>query len=183
MKRRLATLVVASLVGLLALGVAATPAAAATTAEKLAVMSSFSQTSATSYNSWNAARLNQGAWAAYAFEWGTDYCSASPDQPLGFDFRLSCHRHDWGYRNYKVMGQFPANKARIDSAFYEDLKRKCATYNAIVRPVCYGLAWTYYEAVSTFGSLAVSPATIDAYAAKKAQAEARAAAATPRAAS
>ena len=73
------------------------------------------------------------------------------------------------------MGQFPGNKARIDSAFYEDLKRKCATYNAVVRPVCYGLAWTYYEAVSTFGSLAVSPETIDRYAAKKAQAEARAA--------
>ena len=179
MKRRLAAIVTAPLLGLLALGAVATPATAATAtvtpAEKLSVMSQFSQTSATSQNAWNSARLNQGAWAAYAFDWSTDGCSASPDQPVGFDFRLSCHRHDWGYRNYKVMAQFPANKARIDSAFYEDLKRKCATYNAIVRPVCYGLAWTYYEAVSTFGSLAVSQATIDGFAAKKAQAEARAA--------
>jgi hypothetical protein len=179
MKRRLAAIVTAPLLGLLALGAVATPATAAgatvTPTEKLSVMSQFSQTSATSQNAWNSARLNQGAWAAYAFDWSTDGCSASPDQPVGFDFRLSCHRHDWGYRNYKAMGQFPANKARIDSAFYEDLKRKCATYNVIVRPVCYGLAWTYYEAVSTFGSLAVSPATIDRYAAKKAEAEARAA--------
>ena len=154
----------------------ASPAAAAGIDEKLAVMSSWSQPTGASYDAWNAARQHQGDWASYGFDWSTDYCSTSPDQPLGFDFRLSCHRHDWGYRNYKAMGQFPANKARIDSAFYEDLKRKCATYNVIVRPVCYGLAWTYYEAVSTFGSLAVSQATIDRYAAKKAQAEARAAA-------
>ena len=49
---------------------------------------------------------------SYGFDWSTDYCSASPDQPLGFDFRLSCWRHDFGYRNYKAVGAFPANKSR-----------------------------------------------------------------------
>jgi hypothetical protein len=137
------------------------PAAAVTPAEKLSVMSSWSQTSVTSYNAWNSARQNQGAWAAYAFDWSTDYCSSSPDNPLGFDFKLSCHRHDFNYRNYKAMGQFSANKARIDSAFYEDLKRKCATYNVVVRPACTSLAWTYYQAVKQFGSVgAVSQADI-----------------------
>ncbi|GAA0902306.1 hypothetical protein GCM10009557_78320 [Virgisporangium ochraceum] len=174
MKRRLAAIVAAPILGLLALGAAATPAAAVTPAQKLSVMSTFTQTSATSYNSWNSARLNQGAWASYGFDWSTDYCSASPDQPSGFDFRLSCHRHDWGYRNYKDMSQFDANKARIDSAFYEDLKRKCGTYNSIVRPVCLGLAWTYYQAVSVFGNLAVSQAEVDKASAKKAQLEAQA---------
>ncbi|GGN50379.1 hypothetical protein FHR83_009165 [Actinoplanes campanulatus] len=130
------------------------PAFAVTPAEKLAALSSFTQTSASSYNSWSAARQNQGAWSAYAFDWSTDYCSASPDNPLGFDFKLSCWRHDFGYRNYKAVGAFSANKSRIDSSFYEDLKRKCATYTAVVRPACYSLAWTYYEAVSIFGSLA-----------------------------
>lgn len=134
----------------------ASPAAAVTPAEKLAALSSFTQTSSGSYDAWNSARQNQSAWAAYAFNWSTDYCSSSPDNPLGFDFALSCYRHDFGYRNYKEMGQFSANKSRLDSAFYEDLKRRCARYNWAVRPACYSLAWTYYQAVKQFGSVIVS---------------------------
>lgn len=142
-----------------AIGMAA-PAAAAP-ADKLAVLSSFTQTSATSYHTWLSARNNQGAWSAYAFDWSTDYCSSSPDNPLGFDFTLSCARHDFGYRNYKAVGQFDATKARLDSALYEDLKRTCATYSSVVRPACAALAWTYYQAVSVFGSFAaVSDADI-----------------------
>ena len=106
------------------------------------------------YNAWNSARLNQAAWTEYAFDWSTDYCSTSPDQPLGFDFRLPCRRHDFGYRNYRAIGQFPANKSRIDDAFYFDLRAKCATYNVFVRRACYSLAWTYYQAVQAFGGLA-----------------------------
>jgi hypothetical protein len=136
------------------------PAGAVTLDQKLSVMSSWSQTSADSQNAWLAARNNQGAWAAYGFDWSTDLCSDSPDNPLGFDFKLSCARHDFGYRNYKAVGQFPANKPRIDSYFYEDLKRKCATYNVFVRPACLGLAWTYYQAVKAFGSVRVSAADL-----------------------
>jgi len=144
-------------VGLLA---TATPAAAVTPAEKLSVMSAWSQSTTASYNAWNAARQNQGAWADYGFDWSTDYCSSSPDQPLGFDFRIPCQRHDFGYRNYKAVGAFPANKDRIDSYFYFDLKAKCATYNSFVRPACLSLAWTYYQAVAAFGSIAVSDADL-----------------------
>lgn len=175
--RRLVTLLTGTALSVLvAVGIAG-PAAAVTSAEKLSVMSSWSQTSASSQNAFLAARANQGAWAAYAFDWSTDYCSSSPDNPLGFDFRNSCVRHDFGYRNYKAMGQFPANKSRIDSAFYADLKRKCATYNAAVRPACDGLAWTYYQAVKAFGSIAVDQATLDHYAAVKAAGERQSAAA------
>ncbi|WUJ07034.1 phospholipase [Actinoplanes sp. NBC_00393] len=150
---------------------AAAPAYAVTAAEKAAVLSSFTQTSAGSYQNWNAARQNRAPWSAYGFDWGTDYCSASPDNPLGFDFKLSCWRHDFGYRNYKAIGAFSANKSRIDSAFYADLKRRCATYATAVRPACYSLAWTYYQAVSVFGSLtAVSNADLRAAADLKAQA-------------
>jgi len=155
---------------LLALALAA-PAIAATNDQKLSVMSTWSQPSVASYNGWNAARQNQGAWADYGFDWSTDFCSTSPDQPLGFDFRLSCHRHDFGYRNFKVMNAFPANKSRIDDSFYFDLRTKCATYNAFVRPACYSLAWTYYQAVKTFGNLAVSQADLNRAAALKAQGE------------
>jgi hypothetical protein len=161
MVRRLLTLATATAVAVLtALGLAG-PAAAVTTEQKLAVLSSWTQTSAGSYASWNSARTHQEDWAAYGFDWSTDYCSSSPDNPLGFDFRLSCHRHDFGYRNHKRMSVFPANKARVDSAFYEDMRRRCAGYNIALRPACYSLAWTYYQAVRVFGSLRVSQADID----------------------
>jgi Prokaryotic phospholipase A2 len=160
--RRLTRFLLAPVVGVLFTLIVASPAAGAVTAEqKLSVMSSWSQPSSASYNAWNSARLNQGAWVEYAFDWSTDFCSTSPDQPLGFDFRLSCHRHDFGYRNYKAMGQFPANKSRIDDAFYFDLRAKCATYSIWVRSACYSLAWSYYQAVRAFGSLRVSQAELD----------------------
>ncbi len=78
-----------------------------------------------------------------------------PDNPFGFPFQNSCARHDFGYRNYKAAGTFSANKARIDSAFYEDLKRVCARYSGATKTSCNSTAWTYYQAVKIFG---VSPA-------------------------
>ncbi|WFE32306.1 phospholipase [Micromonospora sp. WMMD975] len=177
MTRRLATTLAAGMIALLTvLGLASPAAAAVSTAQKLSVLSTWTQTSASSYNAWNSARLNKAPWAEYGFDWSTDYCSSSPDNPLGFSFNLSCYRHDFGYRNHKAMGIFPANKSRLDSAFYADLKRVCATYNTIVRPACYSLAWTYYQAVSVFGSVAaVRQADLDRAARMKADAERRAA--------
>jgi Prokaryotic phospholipase A2 len=149
--------------------VVADPAAAVALEQKLSVMDSWSQANATSYNAWNAARQNQGAWADYGFDWSTDFCSSSPDQPLGFDFRLPCQRHDFGYTNYRQVGQFDANKAHIDDAFYYDLRTKCGTYNVFVRPACLSLAWTYYQAVRTFGGVAVSQADLNRAAQLKAE--------------
>jgi hypothetical protein len=149
----------------------ASAAAAVTPADKLSVLSSWTQTTAASSNAWNAARLNRTPWADYNFDWSTDYCSSSPDKPLGYDFTPSCWHHDFGYRNYKAMGQFPANKDRLDSMFYADMKRKCATYSVVLQPPCYSLAWTYYQAVRAFGSVAaVSRADIERAAAMKRQA-------------
>jgi len=159
--RRIASFLLACVAGIALSMVAATPAAAVTLQQKLSVLSEWTQPTAASYNAWNSGRLNQGTWAEYGFDWSTDLCSASPDQPLGFDFRLPCHRHDFGYRNYKAVGQFEANKARIDDAFYYDLRAKCATYSVWVRSACYSLAWTYYQAVRNFGSVVVSAAELD----------------------
>jgi hypothetical protein len=137
-------------------------AAHAATASKAEVLSNWTQTSVTSYNAWNGARIDRTPWADYHFDWSTDYCSGSPDNPLGFNFTLSCWHHDFGYRNYKAAGAFPANKDRLDNMFYADLTRKCATYSSVVRPACYSLAWTYYQAVHVFGSVAaVSRADLD----------------------
>jgi hypothetical protein len=149
------------------------PASAVTIDEKLGVLSSWTQTSVDSYNAWNSARQNQGTWVAYAFDWSTDYCSGSPDNPLGFDFRLSCWHHDFGYRNYKQVGLFAANKSRLDDMFYADLRRKCATYNYFVRPACYSLAWTYYQAVKVFGNTVVTDAQMQHAAQLKAAGEAQ----------
>nr|WP_296075907.1 phospholipase [uncultured Actinoplanes sp.] len=139
------------------------PAGTAQAADsKATVLARWTQPTATSTTEWNAARTNRAAWQTYNFDWSTDYCSSSPDNPLGFNFDISCWHHDFGYRNYKAIGQFPANKDRVDDMFYADLKRVCATYNAAVRPACTSLAWTYYQAVHVFGSLAaVKPADIE----------------------
>ena len=148
--RRITTGLAATAVATVATVVLAVPAQAAP-ADKAQVLASWTQTSASSYNTWWSARGNQGAWAAYGFDWSTDYCSSSPDNPFGFPFQNSCARHDFGYRNYKAMGTFSANKSRLDSAFYEDLKRICANYGGATATACNSTAWTYYQAVRAFG--------------------------------
>ncbi|MDX3638958.1 phospholipase [Streptomyces sp. MB09-02B] len=150
MRRRTTTTLTVAAGCALALGAAAAPAYAAP-ADKPQVLSSFTQTSASSQNAWIAARQNQRAWSAYEFDWSTDHCTASPDNPFGFPFQTACARHDFGYRNYRAAGQFDANKSRIDSAFHEDMKRVCATYTGEKHTACNSTAWTYYQAVKLFG--------------------------------
>ncbi|WP_320774541.1 phospholipase [Streptomyces sp. CRN 30] len=150
MHRRLATGLAASALSVLTV-VATATAADAAPADRAEVLSSWTQTGASSQSQWKAARADQAAWAAYGFDWSTDYCSTSPDNPLGFPFSTSCARHDFGYRNYKAAGAFDANKARLDSAFYEDLKRVCAGYTGATKTTCNSTAWTYYQAVRAFG--------------------------------
>ncbi|WP_269137126.1 phospholipase [Streptomyces sp. 7-21] len=150
-RRRLSTAVTA-LALTLAAAVSAAPAATAAPADKPQVLSSWTQTSASSYQAWLNARNNQAAWSDYGFDWSTDYCSWSPDNPFGFPFELSCARHDFGYRNYKDLGTFEANKARLDNAFYADLQRVCDGYSGATGAACDATAWTYYQAVSNLGS-------------------------------
>lgn len=81
-------------------------------------------------------------------DWSSDACSASPDVPLGFDFTPACHRHDFGYRNYKKQSRFNEDTRKtIDDNFYDDLKGICNGDNA-----CDATAWTYYQAVRKFGN-------------------------------
>ncbi|WP_411125531.1 phospholipase [Streptomyces sp. x-19] len=150
MSRRRAAALVTPLLAVSVLTAAAAPAHAVP-ADRPQVMAGFTQTSAASYGNWLAARDAQGKWAVYAFDWSTDYCSKSPDNPFGFPFKLSCARHDFGYRNYKKAGTFAANKTRLDRALYEDVKRVCAGYSGAQKTSCNGLAWTYYQAVKKLG--------------------------------
>ncbi|CAN9469607.1 unnamed protein product [Alternaria alternata] len=63
-------------------------------------------------------------------DWSSNGCTASPDNPFGFDFINSCYRHDFGYRNFKAQNRFEANKARIDDNFKTDMFNQCANESA-----------------------------------------------------
>lgn len=149
MSRRLSTALTAALLAV----VAPLPAhaVAAVPADRPQVLASWTQTGAASYGTWAAARGDRPKWAVYRFDWSTDYCSKSPDNPFGFPFEISCARHDFGYRNYKKAGAFSAHKPRLDSALHADLKRVCARYSGARKASCNSLAWTYYQAVRKLG--------------------------------
>jgi hypothetical protein len=139
---------------LAALSIAApsAPASAGPPPDRAAVLRGWTEADAGSFRAWNDARLHPERWAAYGFVWTTDYCSGVPERPTGFDFRLPCRRHDFGYRNYRAMGRLPANRARLDKAFLADLVRQCGTYRRLLRPVCNVVAVAYYSGTRTFGA-------------------------------
>lgn len=118
--------------------------------DKPQVLSGWTQPATASQGAWAAARGNRGEWEPYGFDWSTDYCTTSPDNPFGFPFRMACARHDFGYRNYKAAGEFPVAKRRLDEMFHADLKRVCARYAGARKASCEGTAWTYYQAVKAF---------------------------------
>jgi hypothetical protein len=164
MRTRASALLIA-LIAVLVVLCAAVPAQAASYQQKLAVTISWTQPSAASHAAWDTARTHRGPWTEYQFDWSTDYCSASPDRPLGYDFRMPCYRHDFGYRNFKDLNVFKAHKAHVDDGFYFDLKQICAAHAGASRQACLKLAWTYYQAVKKLGSLRVTDQEIDAAAA------------------
>jgi len=81
-------------------------------------------------------------------DWSSDACSWSPDQPLGFDFKPACWRHDFGYRNYKKQGRFnETTRLTIDNNFKDDMYTICNGNS-----ICNGAANVYYAAVRQFGA-------------------------------
>lgn len=88
-----------------------------------------------------------------SLDWSTDECSAPVvgNTGLSFDFTNACIRHDFGYRNYRRLGIFPQNKAKVDSQFLADMKAHCATRTIFLQGSCYRWAYTYYRAVREFG--------------------------------
>jgi hypothetical protein len=103
-------------------------------------------------------------------DWSSDLCSAPTtepqrSQPLGFDFRGPCERHDFGYRNYKKQGRFTeTNRKRIDDNFHNDLYTYvCADYTGLSSAsgvLCRRIADIYYNAVRACGA-SVAPACLD----------------------
>ncbi|KAF2249168.1 hypothetical protein BU26DRAFT_564831 [Trematosphaeria pertusa] len=86
-----------------------------------------------------------------SLDWSSDGCSSSPDNPLGFDFLYSCHRHDFGYRNYKKQSRFTdAGKAKIDLNFKNDMYNQCES--EWLESLCKDFADLYYTVVKEVGS-------------------------------
>ena len=88
-------------------------------------------------------------------DWSSDGCSYSPDNPFGFKFLPTCHRHDFGYRNYKRQARWnEANRLRIDDNFKADMYDQCGSNWS-----CKRTADLYYAAVRKFGGSGGSTAT------------------------
>ncbi|WP_254127163.1 phospholipase [Aquihabitans sp. G128] len=126
----------------------AAPAGAITTSQKQAIL--YQELGSASV--FNTMYANRTKAPNNEFDWSTDLCSWSPDNPFGFNFSSACRRHDFNYRNFKATGIFTANKPKIDTAFYNDMKAICAPYGVVKRTACNGLASTYYNAVKKLGS-------------------------------
>ncbi|KAJ6437108.1 Mechanosensitive ion channel protein Msy2 [Purpureocillium lavendulum] len=88
-------------------------------------------------------------------DWSSDNCSKSPDKPAGYNFILSCQRHDFGYRNTKAQKRFTkAMKSRIDDNFKKDLYKYCSQFSGWKSwkgVECRRIADVYYAAVRRFG--------------------------------
>lgn len=79
-----------------------------------------------------------------------DHCTSSPDQPDGFDFRVACDMHDYGYGVIASGYLRYSQKEAVDDLFYTTLTdHTCPAYSGWVRWMCYGDAWVYRQGVRT----------------------------------
>ncbi|KAK9444118.1 hypothetical protein VB005_02314 [Metarhizium brunneum] len=83
-------------------------------------------------------------------DWTSDGCTSSPNNPFNFPFLPACHRHDFGYANFRLQTRFTrTNKLKIDMQFRTDLYYQCE--HTFAQGVCRALANVYYSAVRVFG--------------------------------
>ena len=96
------------------------------------------------------------------FDWSTDGCSAPlvGDTGRSFDFRQPCRRHDFGYRNLRLLERRygrgstywnHTNRKAVDERFRADMLAHCATRAIWLRTQCRWWAATYYTAVRLAG--------------------------------
>ncbi|KAJ3277272.1 hypothetical protein HK104_003472 [Borealophlyctis nickersoniae] len=98
--------------------------------------------------------LSARAFHSDIFDWSSDGCSKSPDQPgLGdYNFLPSCERHDFGYRNYKKQGRFNEDtRGKIDDNLKKDLYNECKKQPNILGVECRRTADVYWAFVRNLG--------------------------------
>lgn len=111
-----------------------------------------------------------GALKSYWFDVSTDFCSNSPDTGAWFDFKISCARHDFGWRNLQrldrhwncqagpcstgLLGRYwhVQNRHVVNSQFYRDMESHCSDRSWLIRGMCRDTRDAYFEAVE-FASL------------------------------
>lgn len=94
-------------------------------------------------------------------DWTSDDCSAPlvGSTGLSFDFTHPCHRHDFGYRNFKrIRDEYAVDawneltKRSTDNSLRRDMRAHCATRVFYLKAQCYSWSAAFYEAVRLFGS-------------------------------
>lgn len=96
------------------------------------------------------------------YDWSTDGCSAPRvgDTGRSFDFRAPCRRHDFGYRNLRLLehrwgtGTTFWNRSareRVDRQFLADMRAHCHVRRWFDRPTCLAWANVYFAAVRVAG--------------------------------
>ena len=110
-------------------------------------------------------------------DWTTDSCSVPiiGNEGKSFNFASACRRHDFGYRNLKLLdrryncaGLIPgsicltdtwsygrywnaAQRSRIDEQFQRDMFETCTTRARTRRVRCEAWAITFFQSVRTIG--------------------------------
>ncbi len=113
------------------------------------------------------------------FDQSSDLCSAPIIGSTGrsFDFTQACERHDFAYRNYKLLDKKyscfarllkhfcgptaehyarwwnSANRLRIDERFRSDMLAHCGTRSIWDRPICRAWAQVFFRTVRLFSGL------------------------------
>ena len=130
----------------------------------------------TSLNEFDRSRFTwrrQQSW----FDWTTDGCSVPiiGNDGRSFNFAAACRRHDFGYRNLKLLdrryncagltpgsicrndswsyGQFwnAEQRSKIDEQFQRDMFASCTTRARTRRVRCEAWAITFFQSVRTIG--------------------------------
>ena len=129
---------------------------------------------ATPLTDFTAIAVHGDAW----LDFSTDFCSAPLVGNTGrsFDFHEPCRRHDFGYRNLKLLdhrwscpsrpaGQTcsppggygtywnAASRKRVDQQLLADMRSHCRSRPWYDEPTCYAWAETFYAAVRIAGSM------------------------------
>ena len=88
--------------------------------------------------------------------WTTDGCSAPVVGSTGrsFDFTDACRRHDFAYRNFRVIENgkkwTSTLRDRVDRRFRTDMRAHCAKRSVVDRPACRTWAELFYRFVRTY---------------------------------